>query len=250
MTHRSESAALEVRGRVATLTLGGRPGNRIHPGLIDDLGRILDRLEDAPDAEVLVVRGAGGVFTEGIDFTDFAGGNPDVHGFHRWEKVVTRVERLPMATVAAVDGPAMGGGFQLVLACDLRVGTARSTFALPEVRQGFLPGMATFRLAKWVGLGVARRWVLTGEILHAAELAERGVLDRVVPEGALDEAVDWAVAALVPVHRVALQLARRLLDESFAVSLEDGVGHLLACQARAIAQEPFLRTLRKAKGTP
>ena len=109
---------------------------------------------------------------------------------------------------------------------------------------GFLPGMATFRLAKYIGLGRAKRLMLTAEEFGAQSAYDMGIIDRIdTPENALA----WADEALGPKHSVAVELARRLLNESFGDSWEDAVGHFLAAQHRSISQTAFLETLRKQK---
>ncbi|MBK7757846.1 MAG: enoyl-CoA hydratase/isomerase family protein [Deltaproteobacteria bacterium] len=231
---------------VATVTLSRPGGNRINVQMVKELTAVCDHLEDASQARVVVFRGDGGVFSEGMDFGDW---NPrealDIHGFNRWEKCCTRLERLPKATIALVDGPAVGGGFQIALVCDLRVGTTRATFQLPEVQLGFLPGMGTFRLAKYVGLGHAKRIALTSPVISAQEAGFMGILDAVNDD--LDAAQAEMIAALGPNHSVAIELTRRLLNESYSTSYENALGHFLAAQHRAITQTAFLDTLSRAK---
>lgn len=234
----------EERDGVATITLARPPRNCINIEMIKELTAICDHLEDASEATVVVIRGEGGVFSEGVDFSDFRPDAPvDIHGFNKWEKCCTRLERLPKATIAVVDGPAFGGGFQLALICDQRVATPRARFQLPEVKLGFLPGMATFRLAKYVGLGHAKRIALTCPVLDAEEAVTLGLVDRVVDDA--DAGLAEAIAALGPRHSVAIALTRRLLNESFGDQYEDAIGHFLAAQHRAISQTAFLETVRR-----
>lgn len=234
-----ETLAFEESGDVATITLV-RP--RIDVRQIRELERVCDHLEDHSTARVVVLRGR----SAGIDFADFDPKEAlDIHGFNKWEKFVSRFEKLPKITVAAVDGPVVGGGFQLVLACDLRVAAPEARFQLPEVGLGFLPGMAVFRLAKYVGLGVAKRLILTGQELSAEDALRLGLLDDVGP---IDATLARALASLGPRHVVAATLARRLLLESFHTEPEDAIGNFLAAQHRAISQAAFLDTLKKERG--
>lgn len=231
-------------GDVATVTLNRPGGNRINVRMIKELSALCDYLEDKSTARVVVFRGAGDAFSEGIDWTEFDAQKPmDIHGFNQWEKCCTRLERLPKATIALVDGPAIGGGFQIALVCDQRVATARARFQLPEVHLGFLPGMATFRLAKTVGLGHARRLALTCATVLPEEATRLGIVDRVVED--LDAGLAEALAAFGPTHTVAIALTRRLLNESFADEYEDAIGHFLAAQHRAISQPAFAETIRR-----
>ncbi len=242
-----ETLRYEESGGVGTIRLHRPPDNWVNVQMLHELGRVFDRIEDERPVRAIVLRGSGGVFTRGIDFADFHPDRPlDIHGFNRWEKLCVRFERLPVPTIVAVDGPAIGAGFQLLLLGDLRVATPAARFQLPEVKLGFLPGMATWRLARFVGLGRARRIVLTGEEIDADQALELGLVDRVLPTA--DEGVAWALEALGPGHPVAVELARRLLIESASNSFEDAIGHFLAAQHRAISQSAFLDTLKKHRG--
>ncbi len=234
--------SLEQRGEVATLTLL-QPA--ITPLFLSQLTATLDRLEDETTARALVIQGQDGVFCRGIELADFQGRPFDIQGFHKWEKAITRMERLSMVTVGAVDGEAIGGGFQLLLACDFRVTTSRSSFQLPELRQGFLPGMATFRLARYVGMGVARRWILGGGVVSPREALEAGMLEEVCAEGELDEAVERVLSRMLPLHPTAHALARRLILESSSATVEEGTGHLLAAQARCIGEPAFAMAVKQ-----
>ena len=169
----------------------------------------------------------------------------DIHGFNKWEKICTRLERLPKATIALVDGAAVGGGFQLALVCDLRIATSRASFQLPEVHMGFLPGMATFRMAKYVGLGHAKRMMVTCEKVGPESALSLGIIDRV--EDDLEAGLAWALEALGPNHTVAIELTRRLLNECYAATAENAIGHFLAAQHRAITQTAFLETVRRER---
>ncbi len=241
-----ETLRYDESGEIATITLARPGGNRISMRMVRELSRVCDHLEDESAAKVVVFRGDGGSFSEGIDFQDFDPNKPmDIHGFNKWEKCCTRLERLPKSTIALVDGPAVGGGLQIALVCDQRVATPRSTFQLPEVQMGFLPGMATFRFAKYVGLGHAKRILLTSPTLSAEEAASLGLIDRVDED--LDRSLTECIEALGPNHNVAVELTRRLLNESFHTSYENAIGHFLAAQHRAISQTAFLETLKKQR---
>jgi enoyl-CoA hydratase/carnithine racemase len=239
-----ETLVYEESGDRVQLTLHRPPGNRINVQMIQELTKVCDALEDHSKARTVVIRGAGGVFSEGVDFSEFHPDKPmDIHGFNKWEKICTRLERLPKATIALVDGAAVGGGFQLALVCDLRIATSRASFQLPEVHMGFLPGMATFRMAKYVGLGHAKRMMVTCEKVGPQSALDLGIIDRV--EDDLDAGLAWAIEALGPNHTVAIELTRRLLNECYAATAENAIGHFLAAQHRAITQTAFLETVRR-----
>lgn len=230
----------EERGDLAFVTLR-QP--RIDMRLVRELTQVCDHLEDESPARIVVLRGQGGVFCQGIDFADFRPDEAvDIHGFNKWEKVCRRVEQLEKVTIGLLEGPVIGGGVQLALVLDARIMAPSATLQLNEVHLGFLPGMATFRLAKMVGLGHARRLVMRCPVVAADEALSLGLVDEVRAD--LDAALDETVAAFGPTHVVAVTLARRLLDECYQFGFEDALGHFLAAQHRAISQTAFLKNLR------
>lgn len=243
-----ETIRHESADGVSTITLD-RPeyGNAISPQMVAELEEVFEFLEDESDARVVVIRGSGDVFSRGVDLRDFPlDERPNVHGFNKWERASRTLERLPKVTVAAIDGEAAGGGFQLALACDVRVATRRTVFHLHEIHDGFLPGMGTFRLAKFIGLGRARRLAMTGRRVDAVEAERIGVVDHLVDDGALDAGVAAAIAEFGEVNPVAVDLMRRLFDESFENAYEDFIGFFLAAQDRAIQTETFRDAVRRA----
>ncbi len=231
----------EEHGNVARVWL-----ERTHTNMrmVRDLTAVCDHLEDDSDCDFVVFRGADGVFSHGIDFADFRPDQPmDIHGFGKWEKLCVRIERLPKATIAALEGAVIGGGFQLALACDARLCTPEAVLRLDEIHHGFLPGMATFRLAKYIGLGHAKRIIMQCAEVGAAEAQRLGIIDEICPD--IEAGIAAAIDRFSPVHPVAVSLARRLLNESFATSFENAIGNFLAAQHRAITQTAFLETLKR-----
>ena len=136
-----ETIRYEDDGDIATIRLI-RP--RINVRQLGEIERVVDALEDSSKASLVIFRGA----SQGIDFTDF---DPkvglDIHGFNKWEKLLRRIEQLEKVTAFFAEGDLTGGGFQLLLTCDVRSARPEVHFRLPEVQMGFLPGMATWRLA-------------------------------------------------------------------------------------------------------
>jgi len=243
-----ETLKVTQEGNVVTACLH-RPDSRnaINMRMLSELSDLIDTLEEAQDVAVLVLRGSPDVFSSGIDLRDFAARKRrDIYGLQKWERMCRDLEKLNKFTVAAVQGECTGGGFQLVLLCDARIAERQAVFCLNEVKLGFLPGMATFRLAKYVGLGRAKSLVLTGRPIRAKKAQQWGILDRVCDQTSFDETLAETVSNLLPFHLVPLEMARRLLDESYATSYEDFLGHFLAAQHRAINSEAFGRLVAKA----
>jgi enoyl-CoA hydratase/carnithine racemase len=246
--HAYDTLRVTQEGNVVTAFLA-RPDSRnaINMRMVNDLSHLIDAIDDAKDVAVLVLRGSPDVFTCGIDLHEFAAHEKrNIYGLQKWEQMCRELERLNKFTVAAVQGECTGGGFQLMLSCDTRLAERRAVFCFHEVKLGFLPGMASFRLAKYIGLGRAKSIILTGRRVRAEEALSWGILDRVCDQVSFDEALMETVNDLLPFHPVALEMARRLLDESYATSYENYLGHFLAAQYRAINSEAFDRLVASA----
>jgi enoyl-CoA hydratase/carnithine racemase len=229
---------VDEREEVATITLHAPSGNgEIDLVALEELETVLVWLEDESSCSLVVFCGMPGVFCRGLSPTAFGPGTPDsIHALNRWEKALMALERLPKVTLAAIDGVCVGAGVQLALACDHRIATTSTSMQLPEVKHGYLPGMALFRLAKYVGLGVAKRLVLSGVPWGAADALAWGFVDWVCEPDLLASTLEQVTEQLLPANGDTVQLARRLLNEAYAEPIEDVLGALLAAQHRCIAR--------------
>jgi len=187
----------ERAGGVEVLTLD-RPEalNALDSAMVEALHRELDRLERDRELGCLVITGAGEkAFVAGADVAELRERRA-AQAFDRVnQRLFRRVAELPMPTIAAVRGHALGGGCELALACDLRIASPGAKFGQPEVGLGIIPGAGgTHRLARLVGLGRARDLIFTGEIIDAAEAHRIGLVEKLAPsdEGLLPAARSWA----------------------------------------------------------
>src|SRR4029077_9431031 len=182
----------ERRGRVEILRLN-RPEarNAMSPELSLAIEQALDDVEAQRDVWTVVITGTGPVFCAGADLKVVAQGrgmdiNAPKGGFGG---IVQR--DFPKPIIAACNGPALAGGFELVLACDLVVAAEEATFGLPEAKRGLLASAGgPIRLAKRVALATALELVMTGDPIPASRAFELGLVNRVVP---VDQVVDEAV---------------------------------------------------------
>jgi enoyl-CoA hydratase len=186
--------------------------NAINTAAAQLIGAAMDRLDEDATLFVGVITGAGGVFSAGMDLKAFlAGEKPHVPG-RGFAGIVERPPSTPL--IAAVEGPALAGGFEIALACDLIVAGEGAAFGLPEVKRGLIAGGGgLLRLPRKAGLPKATEWALTGDRIPAAEAHAAGVVNRLVPDGqALPAALELAekIAANAP---LAVQATRRILTE-------------------------------------
>jgi enoyl-CoA hydratase len=241
----SELIRLEL-DTVARLELVNPPLNLITRDLLEELDAALRTLavSSAGDVRAVVVSGRGErAFSAGSDVGEFEGQRgPAGRQRHELEAGVSRrLADLPMPTIAAIEGNALGGGLELALACDLRIASERARLGLPEVRLAVIPGAGgTQRLPRVVGAARARELILTGRILGAAEAERIGLVHEVVPAGdavARSRAIGEEIAARGP---LAVREVKRLIGLAMEVDLETGLAAELAGSNRVFASEDML----------
>lgn len=188
-----------VEGALATITLN-RPAklNAIDAALAGALAEAVLRVADEPDVRLVLVRGAGRSFCAGIDRDMLADGELPSGFFELSERARLGLEGMDKITVAELHGHCLGGGVQLAIACDIRIAATDCRLALPAVSDGIIPGMAPIRLPRLIGLGPARRLMLTGEVIGAEEALRLGLVDHVVPAADRAAAVEQVLATISP----------------------------------------------------
>lgn len=209
-----ELVKLDVRGEVLVATID-RPDvrNALDFATADALSRAIDRLEAEDGLRVGILTGAGGVFSSGMDLHAFQRGDVPYVARRGIFGIVNQPPTKPF--IAAVEGYALAGGFELMLACDLVVAASDAQFGIPEVRRGVLAASgALMHLPARIPLAIALEMALTGESIDAERAASLGLVNRVVePGAALDAAVSMAetIARNAP---MAVRASKRILYET------------------------------------
>lgn len=222
-----ETILLTQQDGVLEITLN-RPEqlNAINAQCRDELMRVFLAARDDPAQRVLLITGAGRAFSAGADLKDGSVTEPPVESVESrwWGDYRAALASLGKPSIAAVNGFALGGGFELALACDFRLAAHEAAFAAPEINLGSIPaGGATQRLARLAGLGRAMELVLLGERIDAVEAHRIGLVNRVVAaKELLPTAREWAkkLSAKAP---LALKYAKEAVNKSTDLSIEDGI---------------------------
>ncbi|HET7727143.1 MAG TPA: enoyl-CoA hydratase-related protein [Candidatus Limnocylindrales bacterium] len=233
-------------GHVARLELVNPPLNLVTRALLEELDAALATLEAAApgDVRAVVVTGRGErAFSAGSHVGEFeeqrGPGGRDRLAYE--SGVANRLARLPMPTIAAIEGNALGGGLELALACDLRVASARARLGLPEVRLAVIPGAGgSQRLPRVIGLARAKELVLTGRVVDAEEALRIGLVHEVVPAG---EAAARAVAIGAEIAErgpLAVREAKALLDAALDRPIADGLAAETEASVRIFASDDML----------
>jgi enoyl-CoA hydratase len=233
-------------GTVAHLTLVNPPLNLVTRELLIELGGALAVLEAAApgDVRAVVVTGDGDrAFSAGSHVAEFESQRgPNGRARHALESgMADRLARLPMPTIAAIEGNALGGGLELALCCDIRVASETSRLGLPEVRLAVTPGAGgTQRLPRVVGAARAKELILTGRVLTAEEAERIGLVSRVVPAGQARAAADEIAAEISARGPVAVREAKRLVDLAADADVATGLAAELDASDRVFATDDML----------
>ena len=220
----------DTDGPVFKLTIN-RPDklNAVNAATVEEIDQALARVESNPELRVFILTGAGdkafvaGADIHELDKRDTVSGRIETR---RRQEVYTRIERLEIPSIAAINGWALGTGLELAMACTLRVAAEKAVLGQPEVKLGIIPGAgATQRLPKLVGIGRAMEMILTGEPVRADQALAMGLVNRVVTADQLMVEVAKLADTLAARPKLALQYAKEAVLRFSEGSLEQGLAH-------------------------
>ena len=208
--------------------------NAISTVLVEELLECVTRLQQAADVRVVVLTGRGTAFCAGGDLKERLAAGPS-HARRQRDtllRVIEQIDRLPMPVIAMINGPAMAGGLELALACDLRIAGTSASFALSEVRTvGAFPGAgAPVRLAKLIGRGRASLLTLTGRTFSSEEAFSLGIFEVVVPDATLQRETDAIASDIASASPAGVRAARQLIRRS--VDIDTDAAMELSCALR------------------
>lgn len=218
---------LNIEDTLAFLNLNAvKSLNAINSAMLDDLNEAMDLLEADPNVKVLVITGNGKAFMAGGDIKEMMDLSPEEadHFIAYGNQTMNRIMNLSLVTIAAVNGFALGGGLELALTCDIRIGTTANKIGFPEVGLGIIPGYGgTQRASRLIGIGQTKRLALSGEIIDGAEAHRIGLLEKIVePDQLIEEATKFAkqIAKNAP---IAIKQAKLSINFGSQSTLENGL---------------------------
>jgi enoyl-CoA hydratase len=210
----SDAVRTEVDGGIAVITIN-RPEarNAVNGAVAQGIAAAVDEFDSDRDVRVIILTGAGSNFSSGMDLKGFLSGDSPVVAGRGFAGITERPPAKPV--IAAVEGYALAGGFEIVLSCDLIVASETAKFGLPEVRRGLAAGAGgLLRLPSRVPYHLAMEIVLTGEHFPAERLHQVGLVSRLVGAGqALDAARELAARVALGAP-LALAASKRVIVES------------------------------------
>lgn len=200
----------KVEDNIATLTLASPPVNALSPVVLKEIESALEEFKAAKARAVIITGSGANAFCAGADvkaMKDLENDPAKASEFLTMgNSVFNKIENFPAPVIAAINNLTLGGGMELILACDIRISSDRARFGLPEVTLGLLPAWGgTARLPRVVGPGQAKELIYTGQLVNAQAALRIGLLNKVVPDG--DEV------------RAALDIAKRVANKSSPVAV-------------------------------
>lgn len=230
------------QGLIATICIN-RPEamNALNFSAREKLVDAVERLDADPEIRVLVLTGSGHrAFCAGLDLKELETRWDALPGRSRIADPVLAIERCTIPVIAAVNGVAITGGFELALACDVRLASATARFADTHARVGLLPvwGLSQ-RLSRIAGIGRAKELSLTGNFLDAQTALSWGLVNRILPPDALLAAAHGLAAEMAEIDATMLGDYKSLIDDGFALPLAEGL---------ALEQERAVTANERVKG--
>ena len=244
MTGNYETLNIKSDGRLVRLELV-RP-ERLNAVAMTGAHEMLDavrRIAADEDVRMVAITGSGRAFCTGIDLKDLAAGLIEQSYFDLWDSALRVIEAMDKLAVCLIHSYAIGGGLQLALACDIRVCTPSAKLGLPAIKEGLIPGLGTYRLARYIGLGRAKSLIIRGNVIDGTEAERIGLVDHLVGEDtAFEEFEDW-LAEYAATNSAGCRASKQMLLDCFDLGWEAFFRKYLVLQERAVAAPDFAEAM-------
>jgi enoyl-CoA hydratase/carnithine racemase len=237
--------AVEDRGGVRHLVLQrSEKRNAMNAELILELSAAIHAAADDHDVRVVVLRGDGAMFSSGMDLNDLRALSDQPERLREFRRPILAawnlLEEMPKPTICQIHGAAIGGAFELALACDFRTMAEDAMAGILEVRVGLLPDVGgCSRLPAIVGLGVAKELIMTGKMIDGREAHRIGFANRIAPAAELDAATEALANELLACAPKAVGLAKRVMDSAAKPALSLTLEQEGAAQETLAGSEDF-----------
>lgn len=215
--------------------------NALSTQVLIELDQVLDEIDNKKDIYCVVITGAGDKsFVAGADITEMMNKTVEeasVYG-NFGNAVFRKIETFRCPVIAAIQGFALGGGCELALSCDIRIASDCAIFGQPEVGLGITPGFGgTQRLARTIGVGLAKELIYTGKNINAQRAAEIGLVNAVVAQEELISYVNKIASSIIKNAPIAVSYAKKAINDGLQVSIDQGIKKEVELFAQCFATE-------------
>jgi len=209
-----------------------------------DINIIADGIVKEEGVRVVVITGSGRSFSTGIDLKQLSTDQIQMEYHHRWERALRIFETMEKIVIVGIKEYCLGGGLQLALASDVRVAADNAILGLPAIKESLIPGLATYRLPHYVGLGRAKRLILSGQNINAKEAYVMGLVDYIVPLAEFEGQLEEIVQQYLRVCSVATVKSKTLCNCSFDLDHDAFLKKYFELQEIAQTSEDHFETRR------
>ncbi len=241
---------LSKENEIAILTLNrAEKSNALHPKMIGQIKSELGKISDDKETKALIITGEGNSFCAGADleYLDSLQNYSSIENERDSENLAEmflQIYKLPIITIAAVNGPAIAGGCGLASVCDFIVADSnQAKFGYTEVKIGFIPAIVSIFMMRKIGLGASKKLFLTGEILNAQEATNIGLVDYKA-ENALDEAKSLA-NKLSCNSQSSYSFTKQMLNEISTINIDDAVDYCIRLNTISRSTKDFNDRIKK-----
>jgi enoyl-CoA hydratase/carnithine racemase len=216
-----ETMQWEKEGKVARITFS-RPHllNAMNNQATLDLNSVAEAIAKEESIRVVVITGSGRSFCTGIDLKELSSDRIEMVYHRRFERALRILEMMEKIVIAGIKEYCLGGGLQLALACDIRVAADNAILGLPAIKECLIPGLSTYRLPRYIGLGRAKRMVQSGEHINAQEAYAMGLVDYVLPFTAFEGQLEQVIEKYLQLCSVATLKSKTLCNLSFELDYD------------------------------
>jgi enoyl-CoA hydratase len=228
-----DDMCLEKKGKQAWVTFTRESHlNAVSNNGTVELNRVAMAIREDPDIRLVVIRGQGRAFCTGIDLKELSADRLDMSYHQRWEKALRVFEQMEKIVVAGMHGYCLGGGLQLALACDIRASTPGCQIGLPAIRECLIPGLATWRLPRYIGWGRAKKLILGGQNISGEQAASIGLVDHLIPDEDFFSHLDQVAANYLAACSTGSRLSKSLANHAFDMGYDEFFKFYLELQER------------------
>ncbi|WP_311164456.1 enoyl-CoA hydratase-related protein [Streptococcus cristatus] len=245
----SKTVLLEVKNGIGYITIN-RPEalNALSSQVLADLNEVLDQVEKSEEIRVVIVTGAGEkAFVAGADIKEMDLMSP-IHAFEYMtfaNDTFTRLSDLRQPTIAVLNGYALGGGMELALSTDIRIGFEKTVVGFPEVGLGIIPGFAgTQRMSRLIGTSRAKELIFTARTVKGQEAYDLGILNKLVPAEELLSSAEELAAAIMKNAPLAVEKAKHVIQVGAELPLKNAIRLETEAEALLFSTEDKLEGMR------
>lgn len=245
----SKTVLLEVKNGIGYITIN-RPEalNALSSQVLADLNEVLDQVEKSEEIRVVIVTGAGEkAFVAGADIKEMDL-MPPIQAFEYMtfaNDTFTRLSDLRQPTIAVINGYALGGGMELALSTDIRIGFEKTVVGFPEVGLGIIPGFAgTQRMSRLIGTSRAKELIFTARTVKGQEAYDLGILNKLVPAEELLSSAEELAAAIMKNAPLAVEKAKHVIQVGAELPLKNAIRLETEAEALLFSTEDKLEGMR------